>query len=68
VTNGSTLHVDLKVGESLSIGELLTISVEEKSGRRARLRFVFAEPIEVRRTKRSAQADPTADLRQPQAA
>jgi hypothetical protein len=43
------LLVEVKKGETLKIGEHIAIRLEEKSGQRARLRFVFKEPTEVRR-------------------
>ncbi len=48
-----TYRTDLKVGESLSIdGGRLVVTVEEKSGQRARLSFESAEPVQFNKVLR----------------
>lgn len=45
-----TLTVELRPGESLSIdGGTIVLRIEEKSGQRARMRFEFTKPTEVRK-------------------
>jgi hypothetical protein len=44
------LTVEVRTGESLSIdGGSIVLKIEEKSGQRARLRFEFRQPMEVRK-------------------
>lgn len=45
-----TLTVEVRVGEALSIDRgRIVLKVEEKSGQRARLKFEFQAPTEVRK-------------------
>jgi hypothetical protein len=47
---GQTLTVEVRTGESLSIDAgAIVLKLEEKSGQRARLRFEFRKPTEVRK-------------------
>jgi hypothetical protein len=48
------LLVDVKKGETLDIGGVIVVRVEEKSGQRARLRFTFKEPTEVKKIQTPA--------------
>jgi hypothetical protein len=49
MTTGHTLHVDLRIGEELRVGPNLTLSVQKKSGQRARLKLVLTAPTTVQR-------------------
>lgn len=48
----SGLYLDLSPGDAVRIGEDAYITVEKKSGRVARLRFVGLEDVELLRARR----------------
>ena len=54
-----TLHVDLRVGETVTVGGA-QIRLEEKSGKRARLRITAAPSLRVDPPARGAPSDPIA--------
>ena len=43
--------MDVRVGESVSIGGNITVTVQEKSGQRARLRFMADQKISIEKVK-----------------
>lgn len=45
--------MDVRVGESVSIGGNITVTVQEKSGQRARLRFLADQEITIEKVKTS---------------
>ena len=48
----STLFLDLEVGDSINVGATVRVTLEEKTGRKARLRVVADPAIVVRREKK----------------
>lgn len=48
----TALTLDVRVGESVSIeGGRITVTVEEKSGQRARLRFMADEKVSIEKAR-----------------
>lgn len=45
--------MDVRVGESVSIGGNITVTVQEKSGQRARLRFLADQDVTIEKVKTS---------------
>jgi len=43
--------MDVRVGETVSIGPNVSVTVEEKSGQRARLRFMADESVTIQKVK-----------------
>ena len=45
--------MDVRVGESVAIGKNITVTVQEKSGQRARLRFLADQDVTIEKVKTS---------------
>ncbi len=43
------LTLDIRVGESVAVGRGVTLTLEEKSGQRARVRFLADESVTIRK-------------------
>lgn len=53
----TSMHVDLRVGESVKISGPATVMLEEKSGQRARLTIQADPGVKIERTARTSGAD-----------
>ena len=51
------LKIDLKPGESVRIGDVAVITLEDKSGQRARIAFQADRSIPIRRVERPVASD-----------
>jgi len=49
--NVTAKTMDVRVGESVAIGGNITVTVQEKSGQRARLRFMADEHVTIEKVK-----------------
>ncbi|HLV18259.1 MAG TPA: carbon storage regulator [Pseudomonas sp.] len=47
----STLRIDLKPGESVTIGDVATITLEEKSGKAARIVFKADRSVPIQKVR-----------------
>lgn len=53
------LRLDLKPGESVKIGNVAVITLEEKSGKTARVAFQADRSVPITRVRAEEKADPT---------
>lgn len=53
------LRLDLKPGESVKIGKVAVITLEEKSGKTARVAFQADRSVPITRVRAEEKADPT---------
>lgn len=52
----STLRIDLKPGESVTIGDIAVITLEEKSGKAARIVFKADRSVPINKVRQSTAA------------